>query len=493
LILADTYGCMVYQEQVMEIAKSLADFTPGQADGLRKAMGKKIPAELEKMRGSFLEGCKKNGISETLANKIYDQMVQFGGYGFNKSHSCAYGLVAYQTAYLKANFPLEYMTALITSEIGHNALVEGKENKLVTYLEEAEEMGIRVLPPDVQYSQSRFSIEDNAIRFGLVAIKNVGAGAAESIVSARSAGLFASLDDFCRRVDLHSVNHKVIESLIHAGAMDSLAPGKDIHLARSEFLALLKDAMDRQARVKEDLASGQGFLFSAESADPRKETVSVPPLHEHDLLKAEKDVLGFYLSGHPLLRHKESLKALSTHSISELGPAISTTVRLAGMMTQIRRMTTREGGEPWARVVLEDLTGEVTLLVFPRAYASGLSRQLAPNAIVAVSGRVSFRGEDSTPELIAEEMLPLDAAMARWSKRLTLSVSTAALEEPLLQSLRQILEKHPGHCPVVLRLENPNHHLTFVETDTPVCLEGPLLNELERALGPKTWHIESAS
>src|SRR5208283_594362 len=147
----------------MEIAKSLADFTPGQADGLRKAMGKKIPAELEKLRGIFLEGCKKNEISGTLANKIYDQMAQFGGYGFNKSHSCAYGLVAYQTAYLKANFPLEYMTALITSEIGHNALVEGKENKLVTYLEEAEEMDIRALPPDVQYSQARFSIEDNSI------------------------------------------------------------------------------------------------------------------------------------------------------------------------------------------------------------------------------------------------------------------------------------------------------------------------------------------
>lgn len=497
-ILEDTYGCMVYQEQVMEISKSLASFTPGQADGLRKAMGKKDPQVAEAMRPDFLSGCKKNKISDKLANKIYDQMVKFGGYGFNKSHSAAYGLLAYQTAYLKANFPLEYMTSLITSEIGHNALVEGKENKLVTYVNEAKAMGIEILPPDVQKSEVKFSMENGKIRFGLVAIKNVGEGAAESIVAARKeGGAFKSLDEFCGRVDLKAANKKVLESLNAAGALDGLAaPGRGIRFIRAEMIADLEHTMERQARLKEDLVKGQGLLFGTE-APPKPAGANgkpmVDPLPEHDLLKAEKDVLGFYFSGHPLLRYKERLKCVSTHPIEAITEELTSTVRVAGMITQVKRMTTKSKGEPWARATLEDLTGEIALLVFPRAYASGLGKQLAANAIVTCSGRLSTRGEDQTPELIAEEILPIDLALQRWARRLTVNFSTTALEESALSGLRDILEKHPGSCPVVLKVETPAHGTALVETETRVSLAGGLLEDLEKTLGENTWQIESAS
>ncbi len=493
-ILKDTYGCIVYQEQVMEISKSLAGFTPGQADGLRKAMGKKIPAELEKLRGDFLAGCKNNKIADRLANKIYDQMAEFGGYGFNKSHSCAYGLIAYQTAYLKANYPLEFMTALLTSEIGHSAMVEGKENKLVTYLDDAKSMGLEVLPPDVGRSELLFSMEGPAIRFGLVAIKNVGSGAAESILAARKLGPFASLDDFCRRVDLHAVNRKVLESLVKAGAMDSMNPERPVAQARADLLAALESSMDRQAKVKEDLSRGQGLLFGAENSAPAAPEAAAEPLKEHDLLKAEKEVLGFYLSGHPLLRYRDRLHCVRTHAIDALKPEAAGPARLAGLISQIKRLVTKEKGEQYARAVLEDMTGEIPLLVFPRAYASGLGKQLALNAIVTVSGRINFRGESDPPmpEMIVEEILPIDMALSRWARGLTIPFSTAALEKPLLEQLRGVLERHPGRCPVTLQLESPAHGSSVIETDTSVRLEESLFEDLEKVLGERAWRIESA-
>ena len=272
-ILKDTYGCIVFQEQVMEVSKKLADFTPGQADGLRKAMGKKIPEELEKMRDTFVKGAHNHKIAPKLANKIYDQLVQFGGYGFNKSHSAAYGLVAYQTAFLKANYPLEFMTAVATSEIGHSSVgAVDKENKLVTYLDEAKRMGLKVLPPDVQRSQAKFSIEgDDSIRFGLVAVKNVGEGAVEAVLAARKDGPFKDLNDFCARVDMKAANKKAMESMIKSGALDCLQPGVTVNVGRGRLLAQMEDAVDRQARLREDLLRGQGQLFGLDAA------AAVPP------------------------------------------------------------------------------------------------------------------------------------------------------------------------------------------------------------------------
>ncbi len=493
-ILKDTYGCMVFQEQVMEISKALAGFTPGEADGLRKAMGKKIHEDLEKMRDKFVKGASVNKVTPKLANKIYDMMVKFGGYGFNKSHSVAYGIVAYQTAYLKANFPIEFMTAVLTSEIGHSSIgAEDKENKLVTYLEEARRMGMKVLPPDVNRSETRFDIQNNEIRFGLLAIKNVGSGAAESIVNASREKPFATLDDFCSRVDLHAINKKAVESLIKAGALDGLRPSENPAAARARLLAAVDEAVGRQQKVKADLDKGQGLLFG--SAPPPAHTsaadAAIKPLSEHDTLAFEREVLGFYFSGHPLLSVKAQLKAVATHEVSQLAPSITTPVRMAGMISRIRKMVSKKTGEPWAILTLEDLTGEVTLLCFPKTYASGVNNIAKVSAFVAATGRLSFKGEDAgsgTPEIIVDEMTVLDASVSRYAKRLRLKCD-ATLGTEALETLRDALEKQPGPCPVVLEQET-SEGLAVLEVDQRVSLNAALFEAVETILGERSWSID---
>ncbi|MEK7656481.1 MAG: DNA polymerase III subunit alpha, partial [Elusimicrobiota bacterium] len=508
-ILKDTYGCIVYQEQVMEIAKSLASFTPGEADGLRKAMGKKIPEEMEKQRGRFVEGCKKNGIDAKLADKIYSQIDKFGGYGFNKSHTVAYGTLAYQTGYLKANYPIEYVCALLTSEIGHSAVdVEDKENKLVTYISEAAAMGIQVLAPDVRRSEAAFSIEESSIRFGLTAVKNVGSAAAQAICAARVQEPFSSLDDFCRRVDLRAVNKKTIESLIKAGGMDSLLPDAPAGAARARLMGALEETMSRQAQVKEDLARGQGLLFGAESqgggggapgeGGAGGAGAALAPWPEHELLQNEKEVLGFYLSGHPLVRVKDLLTCCAARPIGDLDAQSTATVRLAGLLSSVKRVVTKKG-EPMARAVLEDLSGEISLLVFPKAYAAGLNKNLKADSVVVVAGRLSWRGDlkgdegQARPELIAEEIIPLDAAVGRYARALTLRFSTAGADENFLADLRRILRKYPGRTPVHLRLETPAHGEAVVETEETVALGDGLFGELGAMLGDRAWQIESGA
>ncbi|MDE2236875.1 MAG: DNA polymerase III subunit alpha, partial [Elusimicrobia bacterium] len=486
-ILKDTYGCMVYQEQVMEISKKLAGFTPGEADGLRKAMGKKIPEEIEKMRDKFVKGCAVNKISPKLANKVYDQMAKFGGYGFNKSHTVAYGIVAYQTAYLKANYPVEFMTAVLTSEIGHSAIgAEDKENKLVTYLEEAKRMGIKVLPPDAMRSEAKFSIEGDDIRFGLLAIKNVGSGAAESLVAAAREKPFSGLDDLCARADLHAVNKKTIESLVKGGALDSLRPGEPPAAARARLLAGIDQAVGRQQRIKADLDKGQGLLFGAAPAAPAPSASDdgIKPLSEHDTLAFEREVLGFYISGHPLTSVRAQLKACATHEISELTPEITAPVRVSGMISKIRKMISKKTGEPWVICTLEDLTGEITMLCFPKIYATGLQHLAKVGALVAASGRLSFRGEDAgsgAPELIVDELTPLDLAVSRFAKRLRLKCDPT-LGTEVLESLRDELEKHRGPCAVVLEQETPEG-LAVLEVDQRVVLSQALFEGVEALLG----------
>ena len=505
-ILNDTYGCIVYQEQVMEISKSLAGFTGGMADTLRKAMGKKVPEEIEKLRGDFSKGCEKNGIAAKLADKIFDQIIKFGGYGFNKSHTVAYGTVSYQTAYLKANYPVEYFAALLTSEIGHSAIdVEGKENKLVTYLSDAKSFGIEVLGPDIQRSEAVFSIEDRdqgaAIRFGLTAIKNVGAAAAESIAKAREeGGPFASLDDLCRRVDLHAVNKRALESLVKAGAMDSLMQGLAITEARARLTHSIDTAIARQAAIKEDMARGQGLLFGGDMPAARAEEAGAEGMpeqwHDLDLLKAEREVLGFYLSGHPLVRSESLLNAVSTHRVADIGSAPPPKVRLAGMIATVKKVITRKG-DPMARCVLEDLTGDIPLIVFPKAYAQ-VQDQLRSSAIVCVTGRVQMaqdlRAEEGTPgkpEMVVEEVMPLAMAVNRFARSLTLRLGKAGLEESFLSDVKKALERDPGRIPVVLRLEGPGGAATVIETDEQVELTDRLFEQLGRLLGEKAWKIES--
>ena len=497
-ILKDTYGCMVFQEQVMEISKKLAGFTPGEADGLRKAMGKKIPEEIEKVREKFVKGAAANKVNPKLANKIYDQMAKFGGYGFNKSHTVAYGIVAYQTAYLKANYPIEFMTAVLTSEIGHSAIgAEDKENKLVTYLEEARRMGMKILPPDVNESKARFDIQDGCIRFGLLAIKNVGSGAAESIVKAAAEKRFASLDDFCARVDLHAVNKKTVESLIKAGAMDCLRPGEPAPAARARLLPAVDEAVGRQQKVKADLDKGQGLLFGGGAIDapaPSSSDPAVKPLSEHDTLAFEREVLGFYFSGHPLMSVKAQLKASATHEISQLSPAITTPVRLAGMISKMRKMVSKKTGEPWIIITVEDLTGEITTLCFPRTYASGVNHLAKIGAFVAVTGRLSFKGEEAgegaTAELIVDETVPLDSSATKFAKRLRLKCDATVGTEKL-EALRDVLERFEGPCPVALEQDTPDG-VAMLEVGQRVNLNQTFFDAVEAILGPRCWNIDAS-
>jgi DNA polymerase-3 subunit alpha len=497
-VLKDTYGCMVFQEQVMEISKKLAGFTPGEADGLRKAMGKKIHEDLEKMRDKFVKGAAVNKTNPKVANKIYDMMVKFGGYGFNKSHSVAYGIVAYQTAYLKANYPIEFMTAVLTSEIGHSSIgAEDKENKLVTYLEEARRMGMKVLPPDVNVSRSRFDIQDGAIRFGLLAIKNVGSGAAESIVTAAAEKKFTSLDDFCSRVDLHAINKKAVESLIKAGALDGLRAGESAPAARARLLLSVDESVGRQQKMKADLDKGQGLLFGSAPAGPSKETsaadAAIKPLSEHDTLTYEREVLGFYFSGHPLMAVKAQLRATATHEVSALVPSITTPVRLAGMISKMRKMVSKKTGEPWVIITLEDLTGEITLLCFPKTYAAGVNNLAKIGAFVAATGRLSFKSEDAgagTPEVIVDDMTPLDSSATKFAKRLRLKCdSTVGTEK--LEALRDVLERFEGPCPVALEQET-EAGVAILDVDQRVNLNQALFEAVEAILGPRCWNIDAS-
>jgi DNA polymerase III subunit alpha len=516
-ILKETYGIILYQEQAMQISRDFAGFPPGQADILRKAMAKKIPEELEKLRGQFMEGAKAKGIKDRIAHQVYEQIVTFGGYGFNKSHSTAYGLVSYQTAYLKANYPLEFMTALLTSEIGHSAIGREEESKLVGFLSEAGAMDIQVRPPDVQKSYSAFTVEDDAIRFGLLAVKNVGAGSVDSIVQSRTdGGTFKSVEDFCRRVDLRQANRKVLESLAKAGAFDPLS-AEPPNQFRPKILAQLDDLMARAAKIREEAERGQNSLFGWHEMSPQKN--SPPPLwgrtevggssppsspspikgegsmvdarsgwSEHELLANEKEVLGFYLSGHPLARFQGELRLFSSHNLGKL-PSSGSAVRIAGMLANVRRLVTKAKKEPYARCRFEDLEGEVDLIIFPKAYAAGASRYLKPSEMVVVTGKVNRRAEDGTAEILAEELVPLAQAREQYVSELLVRLSAPGVEEKALEDLKETLARYPGRCRVCVEVNTPPKGSLIVETDLTVKPSSALLEEIEKRLGHESWKI----
>ncbi len=504
-ILKETYGVILYQEQVMRISRDFAGFTPGQADVLRKAMGKKIPEEIEKLRGQFMEGAKAKGIRERTAHQVFEQIVTFGGYGFNKSHSTAYGLVSYQTAYLKTNYPVEFMTALLTSEIGHSAIGKEEDSKLVGFISEAEAMGIKVLPPDVQKSFSEFTIEDNTIRFGLLAIKNVGTGAVQSIVQVRKeGGPFLSLEDFCRRIDLRQANRKVLESFVKAGAYDGFSQ-EPPNRSRARLLMELDEVMARSAKIREETQSGQDSLFGWDEMAPAKSperpssNVQLPTSNvgretldegwsEQELLACEKEVLGFYLSGHPLARFQSELNLFSTCRLSKL-PSSGTVIRLAGMLSNVRRMVTKARKEPYARCRFEDLEGEVDMIIFPKAYASGISQYLKPSTMVVVTGKVNRRAEDGNPEILVEDMAPLETAREQYVSELLVRMSSPGVEEKVLEDLKDVLARYPGRCRVCLEVDSTPQGTVIVETDVTVKPTQELLEEIEKRLGHESWKI----
>ena len=509
-LLADTYGIIVYQEQVMQIAQVLAGYTPGQADVLRKAMGKKIPEILQQQKETFLKGCAEKKVDKKIAEKVFDLVVQFGGYGFNKSHASAYGLVSYQTAFLKANFPVEFMTAVLTSEIGHSALGSKEvESKMVSYMGAAQDMDIEILPPDVQRSADVFSVESPPeekkaprIRFGLLAVKNVGEGAVASMLEARKKGPFASLGDLCARVDTRQSNRKVLESLVKAGAFDGFRPvlGDEPDAVRmtalcrwrAQLLADVEGALNRSSSAKEEASVGQGALFdmgavaAAKPARGSSGTVPAAPWAEHELLANEKEVLGFYLSGHPLARYRKELSSFTSHTLGTLPE--TGLVRVAGMIVNTKKTVTKNG-HAMSRFKLEDLDGEIECVVFPKTFTPEVARVLVAHEMVVVKGRVEPRADDKN--LLVEEVVPLKEARERFIKRLVVRLSTAGLEEEMVGKIHRVCAGHPGSARVCFELDTPTHGVFRLVSERAVAPTDGVLVELQAIVGADRVELQA--
>lgn len=434
-ILAETFGVILYQEQVMQIASTLAGFSLGQADMLRRAMGKKKPEVLAGQRENFLQGAQARGVSRELATQIFDLMAHFADYGFNKSHSAAYALVAYQTAYLKANYPREFWAALLSSVMGDN-------DKVGLYIEECRRHGIAVLPPDVNASRSGFTVVPEGISFGLAAVKNVGEGAIDAILKARAEdGPFKSLWDFCCRVDLRAVNKRVIESLIKCGAFDTTGA------RRAQLLAVLDATVDLAAERQRDRASGQTSLFGDGGDDEwvMPPLPEIPEAPEAEILAWEKEMLGFYVSGHPLDSYRPQLAhCVALSQLQEPERQDGQLVRVGGIVAANRLVTTRKG-ESMCFVTLEDFTGQRECVVFPRLFSRCRSL-LAVDTPVMVLGKVS-RSEDEV-KVLAEVIRPL--AEARPEVRVT--VRSGQERPEIFAALQKIFLQYHGPAVVYLRL-----------------------------------------
>src|SRR6516165_7384876 len=473
-ILEETYGVIVYQEQVMQIAASVAGFTLGEADVLRRAMGKKKHEEMVAMKEKFLAGARKNGVLASKAEKLFELIVQFAGYGFNKSHSAAYAYVAYQTAYLKAHYPVEFMAALLSAEIGN-------QDKLIQYLNECRDMGIGVLPPDVNSSDLAFTPDGQNFRFGLTAIKNVGESAIQSVLAARrEMGRFDNIFQFCERVDLRLLNKRVIESLIKAGALDSLGA------RRSQMMTALDRAIELAQRRQRETSSGQHGLFIG-----GEETLPAPPVElpqvvewsEAERLAGEKEVLGCYVTGHPLEKYRSQLAGLTRYDTSSLGEIKNESpVTLAGILTGLRVRPSKKG-DLWAAATLEDLRGSVDLLVFPQALQQ-LQGVLKPDAALLVKGRV--RHEENAPtKVVVSEARLLEAAVNGKVPELLIRVDLSNASENLLLELDRLLTAFPGDNPVMLELTRPGDFQARLRARRPrgVKAEGELFTRLQKLCG----------
>jgi DNA polymerase-3 subunit alpha len=440
--LKETYGVIVYQEQVMHIASQLAGFSLGKADLLRRAMGKKQADMMAEQQEEFIEGAARNKIQKSVAAKIFELMAHFAGYGFNKSHSTAYAHIAFQTAYLKAHYPLEFMAATMSSEMDNT-------DRIVVLMEECRRMGIHVLPPDVNESYARFRVWDNGLRFALGAIKNVGLGAIDSIVKARQErGPFTSLFDFCQRVDSRLVNKRVVESLIQAGAMDSLKGH------RAQLLAVVEQAIEAAQTYQNDRLRGQTSFFDATDTDDGfaetfQSLPDVPAWPTNETLAKEKEVLGFYISGHPLAKFEEEIHSFATHSVGSLEAARDgQEVVLGGSLVAVKQITDRKG-KPMAFATLEDFTGTVEILVFSDLYGSRRSI-VANGSMVLVRGKVTTKDEEV--KIRAQEITPLDDVRVDIPTTVHVALSAVGLEDETLSDLAAVLTDNPGQCAVCLHV-----------------------------------------
>ncbi len=519
-ILSGTYGVMVYQEQVMQIASALGGFTLGEADLLRKAMGKKNAEVMAAQMDRFLKGAAARGVPEKKARRVWDHMEQFAGYGFNKSHSAAYAWLAYQTGYLKANYPAYFMAALLTSE-------RANTDKMVQYIGECRERGLKVLPPDVNQSDMHFTVvqdgthtapgaasavgsppaqamgapggagqppaaREGEIRFGLAAIKNVGEGAVEAILRVRGeGGAFVSLFDFCERVDMRAVNRRVIESFIKSGCFDSLDS------RRASLFAAIDQTMEAGQKLQRDREKGQasllGMLGGGNSGAKTPHRIrELPEWGEGERLTFEKESLGFFITGHPLERFQSELEQWATTTTGRLGDFTEREVSVGGIVTGLRLIKTKKG-DRMASFVLEDLEGGAEVLVFPETYKKVATR-LAEDQVILVKGKAE-KEDESKARILATDVLTLDQAKLADARYVTVRMAFSRWDRATGERLRDILGSHRGECPVSLELVRPG---AFSVAVAPSALfrvrpDASLQAEVEALLGPGALILAKAN
>ena len=498
-ICRETYGIMVYQEQVMQATQVLAGYTLGGADLLRRAMGKKKLEEMAKQRATFVKGCASvNGIPAPKANQIFDLLEKFAGYGFNKSHAAAYAIVAYQTAYLKANYPVEYLCAMMTNDMADT-------DKLSEYIAEARTMGIEVLPPDVNESQVYFApapakttpapgsnngATASAIRFGLAAIKGVGEVAVQAILKTRGeGGRFESLANMCERVDARTINRRILEGLIKSGACDCF--GRN----RATLFSQIDRTLARAASVIGDRERGQASLFGAledRSAQPEAESsVLLPEWPEHELLAHEKELLGFYVTGHPLTPYASILEKYALANTAGLAQLANRSLtRIGGLIAAVQNGVSKKSGKPYCMVTLEDLEGSVQVLCMNENYDK-YHDLLVPGKAILVIGEVNT-GDDK-PKLFPQEIMPLEEAPRRYTKQVHLRLQTAHLQPESLEAVRDLVAAHRGKCPLFLCFVRPTGELIFVETHERffVAPSRELQQAADQLLGEETYYAKA--
>jgi DNA polymerase-3 subunit alpha len=456
-ILQETLGVIVYQEQVMQIANKLAGYSLGEADLLRRAMGKKIAEEMAKQRDRFVTGAVQRGYNRAKVERIFALMEQFAGYGFNKSHSAAYALLAYQTAYLKTHYPIEFMAALLTS-------VTGSTDDVVKYINECREMGIAVEPPDIGVSDANFTPHGNAIRFGLAAVKNVGHTAIESILAARKkAGQLHSIFQFCETVDLRVLNKRVLESLIKAGALDSLG-------RRGQLMGVLDKAIERGQKAARDAESGQHGLFGVfEEERAPADNEKLPDLPDWDQvirLAAEKEVLGFFVSGHPLEKYRDKLLDFGARTVQEICGFKQSSgkdeIYTGGLLTNLRVLKSKKG-DFYAQGILEDMTGACDLLVFPEAYKR-VADKLTLEIPVLIKGGVRIE-EGANPKFTVGEITPLEEAQPRLPRGLRIRIPLETATEAMIDELHRLFCERKGSAQVLFDVERRGEFMVVMEAE----------------------------
>jgi DNA polymerase-3 subunit alpha len=491
-ILRDTYGVIAYQEQVMRIASELAGFTLGEADLLRKAMGKKDAAVMQAQRQKFIDGAKARAINERKANKIFDLMEHFAGYGFNKSHSTTYALLAYQTAYLKANYPWHFMASLLTIESQNT-------EKLALYLGECRELGVPVLPPDINRSDWEFTVTPEGVRYGLGAVKGAGEAAIASILEARAGKAIRSLFRLCERLDLRLVNRRVLESLVKAGALDSLGAGDGppttIPSLRARLFAAIERASEHGSRSQRDRDQGQAQLFDGGGSDEASQEAlewSLPdvlPWTEAQQLAGEKETLGLYLSGHPVERFAQQLKALGARTTAELldsygGTPLVGDVSVGGVISSCRLLRTRKG-DRMAVFTVEDPHGSAEVVAFPEAFGKAASL-IQSDAMVFVRGRLE--PDEETPRILASEISSLDTVRARAAREVAIRLTVPPHDRHTFEALAEVFDRYRGDRRVCFEVEltstgPPLRVRAEVNGQVRVTPSEQLLAEVERICG----------